>query len=124
MDLREQSVHRLVSLTDYARQFGPWCRKAGLQWTYFPIDDFSVPEETGRFGQLMEELLADITAGRAVCVHCFAGIGRTGLVLACLVGRYFDIGGEEAIRRTRAVRPALETRDQELFVRRFLNKTR
>jgi protein-tyrosine phosphatase len=47
-------------------------------------------------------------------------VGRTGLLLACLLGRLERLRGEEAIRRLRLLRPALETPEQERFVQRFL----
>jgi len=126
-DLRELvgiGIRRLVSLTDHARDFGAPCREVGLKWTYFPIRDFDVPESDAGFAGLIEGVRADAAAGRAVCVHCFAGIGRTGLVLACALGRYYRIDGQEAIRRLRDLRPSLETALQERFVRRFLRNAR
>jgi protein-tyrosine phosphatase len=72
------------------------------------------------FHGLVERLLARLAAGEAVAVHCYAGVGRTGLLLACLLGRLERLPGEEAIRRLRLLRPAIETPDQERFVRRYL----
>jgi len=42
------------------------------------------------------------------------------LLLACLLGRLKGLPGEEAIRRLRLLRPALETPDQERFVASYL----
>jgi hypothetical protein len=123
-ELRGLGIRRLVSLTDYAGGFGPLCCQAGLEWTYFPIPDFDVPEPSRGFIELVDSLAKDVAGGRAVCVHCYAGIGRTGLVLACVLGRYHHLDGREAIRRVRGVRAALETSEQEHFVRRFLTSPR
>jgi atypical dual specificity phosphatase len=121
-ELARLGVYRLVSLTDQAADFAEACRKANLRWEYFPIDEFDIPSDPETFAGLVRRLLVDLKAGRAVCIHCFAGVGRTGLLLSCLLGRFLGLGPEEAIRRVRSARPALETPDQELFVRRFLER--
>jgi atypical dual specificity phosphatase len=72
------------------------------------------------FHRLMARLLGRLEAGQALAAHCYAGIGRTGLLLACLLGRLEGLPGEEAIRRLRLLRPALETPDQERFVVSYL----
>jgi protein-tyrosine phosphatase len=119
-ELVRLGIRHLVSLTDCARGFGPLCRKAGLTWTYFPISDFGIPERTAQFDELIDSLTAEVASGRAVCAHCYAGIGRTGLLLTCVVGQYYDLDAARAAARVRAVRQALETTDQELFVKRYL----
>jgi atypical dual specificity phosphatase len=119
-ELRSLGVDCLVSLTDQAAGFGPACAAAGLSWEYFPIPEFDVPEDTPAFHRLMARLLGRLEAGQALAAHCYAGIGRTGLLLACLLGRLEGLPGEEAIRRLRLLRPALETPDQERFVVSYL----
>jgi protein-tyrosine phosphatase len=121
-ELARLGVRRLVSLTDEAAGFGDACRQARLQWDYFPIDNFAVPDDLKAFDALVRRLLSDLAAGQPVCVHCYAGVGRTGLLLACLLGRFRGFAAAEAIRRVRAARPALETPDQERFVRRYLER--
>jgi protein-tyrosine phosphatase len=99
---------------------GPHCRAAGLEWHYYPIADFGIPENIDGFDDLITTIIDSMDRNRPVCVHCFAGIGRTGLVLCCTLGRYLKLPAERAIRAVRKVRSALETREQVSFVGRYL----
>jgi protein tyrosine phosphatase domain-containing protein 1 len=62
-----------------------------------------------------------VTEGRAVAIHCHAGLGRTGLAAACLLVFSGDApGAAEAVATVRAARPgALQTPAQVLFVSVF-----
>jgi protein-tyrosine phosphatase len=93
--------------------------KAQLDWIQFPIKDFEVPEDAAAFSALINRIIALLKKEFPVCVHCHAGVGRTGLVLACVLGRMFGLDGKKAIAAVRKARTALETDDQIKFVRGF-----
>jgi hypothetical protein len=121
VDLYGRGIRCLVSLTDRAEDLGPLCRVAGLDWHYYPISDFGIPDSIYSFDKLITNIIDSMDRSRPVCVHCFAGIGRTGLVLCCAVGRYLQLPADQAIATVRKIRSALETREQESFVRRYLD---
>lgn len=57
------------------------------------------------------------TEGRKILVHCHAGLGRTGLAIACYFLYTGQYGGRRAVEAVRRDRPgALQTRQQEMFV--------
>jgi protein-tyrosine phosphatase len=120
VDLYGRGIRLLVSLTDRAEDLGPHCRAAGLDWHYYPITDFGIPHSIDSFDNLVATIIESMDRGRPVCVHCFAGIGRTGLVLGCTVGRYLQLPADRAIAAVRKNRPAIETREQDRFVRTYL----
>ena len=95
-----------------------WVNEAGILAVHLPVRDMSAPSL-----EILEAAVETITQANqtnmAVAVHCMAGIGRTGTVLAA----YFVNEGmtaEEAIRKVRQLRPgSVETRGQEQAVAEF-----
>jgi atypical dual specificity phosphatase len=116
--LRRQGVGAIVSLTEYPLDHRT-VEAFGFQYMHLPIPDYHPPtvEQVWTFLRFMER---QRELG-AVMVHCAAGQGRTGTMLACaLVHR--GVPAEEAIRTVRRLRPpSIDTDSQEAFVHTFMH---
>ena len=90
----------------------------GLAHLHLPVADMSCPGQES-LERAVSFLHRQIEEGGRALVHCGAGLGRTGTVLACfLVHR--GMRAENAIRAVRAARPgAIETAGQEAGIREF-----
>ncbi len=93
--------------------------RAGLEALWFPIPDGAAPDDLEATSSLVQRILEHLAAGRTVVVHCHAGIGRSGTVVACcLVARGADPAS--AIDAVRKERPGAATAPgQEEFVHAF-----
>jgi atypical dual specificity phosphatase len=113
--LRAAGVTALVSLTRRPPFFDP---PEGVAILHLPVVDMTPPSEE-QLVQAVRFLESVVSSGGRAAVHCVAGYGRTGTVLAAyLVAKGED--PDEAIHRVREARPgSIETADQELAVHRF-----
>ena len=88
---------------------------AGFAFQCIPVPDGGVPtpEQAADFVRFVE---AQIAAGRPVAVHCEAGLGRTGTMIAVYLIAQGE-SAEAAIQRVRAVESgAIETARQIHFL--------
>ena len=90
--LRAHGIDTLVSLlrADEARTLrleteGRLCREAGIDYKWLPIPDHSIPESMEEFRLVVDQLQRDLRAGKAIGAHCYAGIGRSCMLLACVL---------------------------------------
>jgi atypical dual specificity phosphatase len=115
--LHREEVRVIVSLLESTSNLVEY-GQAGFEAHHFPVEDFTAPdlEQVAEACAIIENSLA---RGSRVLVHCNAGIGRTGAILACsLVHR--GESAEEAVRRVRQRRPySLETSSQVDVVYRY-----
>lgn len=56
------------------------CRSAGIEFLSFPIPDRGVPASVDEARLIAEKLCAMGSEGKAVAIHCRAGIGRSSIV--------------------------------------------
>ncbi len=91
-----------------------------IRFTSYPIEDRQVPTSPSELAKALEQLDAELQSGRNVVVHCRQGVGRSGLVGACLfVNRGID--AQSAIDRITAARgvPVPETAEQREWIDYF-----
>lgn len=90
-----------------------------LRWLHLPITDMQTPGEATRTAwQVHSHTLTQALAqGERVLVHCAAGLGRTGMLVAKLLVLQ-GMPAEGAIAQVRAARPGtIETEAQAEWVR-------
>jgi atypical dual specificity phosphatase len=115
--LRDHGVDILITLTEEQLPRS-WVDAAGLMSVHVPIPDMDVPT-----ADQLEQVLAVIdkaqASGMGAAIHCLAGRGRTGTVLAA----YFvhrGLSAREAIQKVRDLRPgSIEVPEQEDAIRAF-----
>jgi len=111
--LSDQGVTAVVSLT-----MRPPASLGELNTLHAPIPDMT-PPSLDLLMRTVEFMREELVAGGAVAVHCAAGIGRTGTVLAAFLVSN-GLTASEAIRAVRLRRPgSIETRSQEEVVHKF-----
>lgn len=115
--LRSRGIGAIVSLT--ARPLPrKLLREFNLLGLHLPVADFAPParEQVDRFAAFLQALE---TKRIPVVVHCGAGLGRTGTMLACAL-IFRGLSPQHAVDKVRALRPySIETREQEEFVREY-----
>jgi atypical dual specificity phosphatase len=115
--LRSQGVDILITLTEEPLP-RTWVDSAGLMGVHIPIPDMDVPTPA-QIDQVLAVLDKARASGMGVALHCLAGRGRTGTLLAA----YFVHQGmtaREAIRKVRALRPgSIEVDEQEAAIAAF-----
>lgn len=115
--LRKQGIEVLISLT-----FEPprrlWAEEAGLLVFHEPLEDMEPPTQD-QLDRTVSAITKALGQNMAVAVHCGAGLGRTGSVLAAYMVTQ-GLTASAAIAKIRKLRPgSIETREQEEAVELF-----
>lgn len=99
---------------------GEQIRKQDLEFYSFPIADMQVPRSEAKLAQALDRVAAMLSSGKNVVVHCRQGIGRTGLIAACLLIKSGISPGAalEAVSATRGT-TVPETAEQRDWIERY-----
>lgn len=118
--LREHGITSVLSLTEEPLDFA-LIREFDFDYLHLPIEDFTAPT-LAQVEEAMEFLNRQVNEGHGAVVHCRAGMGRTGTLLACfLVSR--GMAAPEAITLVRRKRPgSLEVYPQEFVVYQYAKR--
>lgn len=90
--LSQMGINKVVSLLEReeavhlgAAMEGQLCEKLGMGFEQFPIRDRRTPKKPLQFRQLVDRLHNELNDGSNIAIHCYAGIGRTGLLAGALL---------------------------------------
>nr|AIF02314.1 dual specificity protein phosphatase [uncultured marine thaumarchaeote KM3_156_A10] len=112
----EQGVKSIVTIREEPLADN-WIKD--VNYLHVMSNDMGVPE----FNDLthaVDFIHRRITNNEPVLVHCLAGMGRTGVVLACYLVKYQNMSADEATQKIREERPgSIQSYPQEEIIFRF-----
>ncbi len=118
-------VTLFVDLThdyDGLKPYSQWIGTAAHR--RFPILDCSVPDSPQQTAAILDAIDRHIEHGQVAYVHCWGGIGRTGVIVGCWLARH-GRGGKAALAELKKLwracaksseRASPETLEQEHYI--------
>ena len=96
-----------------------------IKYLHVPTEDLSAPDME-KIDNTVDYIHERIKNNEPTMVHCAAGIGRTGTILACYLVKYHDLSTKDAIDKVRKERPgSIQSESQEIAIglyHKFINK--
>jgi len=116
--LHKVGITHLITLTEKDLDQSALSRN-GLSNLHLPIYDREAPSIAQTY-MLIRRMQVLLDQGAILAVHCHAGIGRTGTILAAWLIREGGLSASNAIARLRTIYPAyVQTEVQEQFLQDF-----
>ena len=110
--------HEVTDLDIAAEQ--ELCEAQGIEFLSFPVVDRNIPVSLPEFSRFAEKVASLLRGNKSVVVHCRQGVGRAGLLAACVL-ILNGISADEALSRISQARGCAvpETEEQKAFVLKF-----
>jgi Predicted protein-tyrosine phosphatase len=87
-----------------------------INYLHVPTPDLTAPD-MDEIDLAVEFIQEQITKNQAVMVHCAAGMGRAGTILACYFVKHKKFSADKAIKKIRDERPgSIQSEVQELAI--------
>jgi len=87
-----------------------------IDYLHVPTPDLTAPD-MDRIDSAVDFIHEKINNDQAVMVHCAAGLGRAGTILACYFIKYKKFSAIDAIKKIRDERPgSIQSKVQELAI--------
>ncbi len=114
--LKEGGLRSVINLRAESQESALICMGLGLRYYHIPVEDWTIPT-----ADQIEEFLRilDDPANCPALVHCYAGVGRTGLFVSCYRVK-MGMSAREAIAQSDRETPWMGmSEEQREFVRNF-----
>jgi protein-tyrosine phosphatase len=130
--LRSEGIDTILSLltTEEGRNLGlrnegSAAETHGITFISFPIPDMQVPSSSERVMPVVATINSELSEGRNVFIHCRQGIGRTGLIAACLLLKsgWTPQNAMEHLSAARGL-PVPETEEQRRWIHDYTSRQR
>ena len=95
--LKDAGIDIIVNLKEHLRNWD------GFEVKHIPINDFKAPK-LGDIGGFVKFIDSKIQEGKRIVVHCYAGVGRTNIMLASYLV-YLGMNPDQALDLVKEKRP-------------------
>jgi atypical dual specificity phosphatase len=114
--LKQEGVKSIVTIREEPLE-DEWVKD--VNYLHIHSNDMGVPEFEDLISSV-DFIHTRITNNEPVMVHCLAGLGRTGTILACYLIKYVNMTADNAIEKIRQQRSgSIQSYSQEEIIFRF-----
>ena len=109
----DQGVKSIVTMTENALPEN-WIKD--IDYLHVPTPDLTAPD-MDKIDSAVDFIHKQISENHSVMVHCAAGMGPAGTILACYLVKYQKYSAQDAITKVRKERPgSIQSEVQELAI--------